>query len=376
MVGIVEEQHPDRARLFMQWKQMEWPILVDSLNLLNVSAVPITLLIDEGGIVRFIRPTDEDFHEFLETSYETVEAVRSRQPQEIEALEELARAARSGAPDDLKSYARHVVLWETPEELASAIAAYGRALEIEPSDGPTQFRRGVAYRKRYDSPSRQDGDFAAAVRHWERALEIDPNQYIWRRRIQQYGPRLDKPYSFYDWVLEARQVIAARGEKPVSLVVEPGGAEFARPIDTFSAAEKGGAEPDPRGRIHRDQEGLIQVEKTVVPAQVSPGESCRAHVVLRPNIGRRAHWNNEVGELVFWVDPPSGWDVDRQLLSVALPAQPVSQEERRVEFELKAPETFDRATPVRGYALYYVCEDVDGTCLYRRQDVTLVVEPR
>ncbi len=52
MLGIVQEQHPDRARLFMQWKQMDWPVMVDSLNLLNVSVVPITLLIDERGIVR------------------------------------------------------------------------------------------------------------------------------------------------------------------------------------------------------------------------------------------------------------------------------------------------------------------------------------
>ena len=29
---------------------------------------------------------------------------------------------------------------------------------------------------------------------------------------------------------------------------------------------------------------------------------------------------------------------------------------------------------VPAYALYYVCEDIDGTCLYRRQDVSLEVE--
>ena len=52
MVGILQEQHPERARLFMQWKRMDWPVMVDSLNLLEVSVVPITLLIDERGIVR------------------------------------------------------------------------------------------------------------------------------------------------------------------------------------------------------------------------------------------------------------------------------------------------------------------------------------
>ena len=48
MVGIIQEQHPDRARLFMQWKGMGWPILVDSLNLLNTTG--LHLASDEGVI--------------------------------------------------------------------------------------------------------------------------------------------------------------------------------------------------------------------------------------------------------------------------------------------------------------------------------------
>ena len=50
MVGIVQEQRPGRARLFMQWKQMDWPIMVDALNELGVAVVPITMFIDEHGI--------------------------------------------------------------------------------------------------------------------------------------------------------------------------------------------------------------------------------------------------------------------------------------------------------------------------------------
>ena len=40
------------------------------------------------------------------------------------------------------------------------------------------------------------------------------------------------------------------------------------------------------------------------------------------------------------------------------------------EVELKAPDaaTAERAAQLEAYALYCVCEDVDGTCLYRRQD--------
>ena len=65
MVGIIQEQHPDRCRLFMQWKEMEWPILVDSLNLLEVTAVPITMLIDETGIIQAVRPDESDLKRFL-----------------------------------------------------------------------------------------------------------------------------------------------------------------------------------------------------------------------------------------------------------------------------------------------------------------------
>ena len=57
------------------------------------------------------------------------------------------------------------------------------------------------------------------------------------------------------------------------------------------------------------------------------------------------------------------------------PKEVVSQETRRVEFELRSP---PNAPPGRvtipAYALYYVCEDVAGTCLYRRQDASLEVQ--
>ena len=53
VVAIVQDQHPDRARLFLQWKQIGWPTLADSLDLLNLETVPLTLAVDEYGIVRF-----------------------------------------------------------------------------------------------------------------------------------------------------------------------------------------------------------------------------------------------------------------------------------------------------------------------------------
>ena len=79
VLGIIQEQHPDRCRLFMQWHQMDWPVLVDSLNLLRVAAVPYTILIDETGIVHSINPSQEEFEKF-------VDSVSSPQEESVDAI--------------------------------------------------------------------------------------------------------------------------------------------------------------------------------------------------------------------------------------------------------------------------------------------------
>ncbi|MFQ5737702.1 MAG: hypothetical protein ACE5JX_01710 [Acidobacteriota bacterium] len=375
MLGIVEEQHPDRTRLFMQWKRMGWPILIDSLDLLGVSAVPTTLLIDERGNVRAINPRPEAFDEFLqESGTESVQPpTPGPGPPDVEGLGRLAQNEDRPA---LLAYGDALVLWRDARRLDAAIEAYRKVLEQDPSDGATHFRLGVAYRKRYDSELRQEGDFGRAVEEWSAALDIDPNQYIWRRRIQQYGPRLDKPYPFYDWVVTAVAQIKERGEEPVPLVVQPDGAEFAHPIRRFESAEGVRQEPDSGARIHRDKKGFVRLETTVVPPQISPGSSTRVHLVFRPNPAIKAHWNNEAEDMVVWVQPPRGWQVDDPYLVFPRPPEPVSHEAREVEFEIKSPPDFKGKTTIPAYALYYVCEDVDGTCLFRRQDIQVEMSAR
>jgi len=380
MVGIIEEQHPDRGRLFMQWKQMDWPVMVDSLNLLGVDGVPLTIAIDEYGIVRKVGLKLDEAGEiesaFLAKHYEPPEGEAEATPEPAPRPPDPADVEPE-ADADAESWRRYgdaLVLWGSGERLDDAIAAYRRAIEMQPDDGPTHFRLGVALRKRYDSPFRKKTDFQAAVDEWRVALEINPNQYIWRRRIQQYGPRLDKPYPFYDWVRQAREEIRARGETPVELLVEPGGAEFAHPAERFEAAAVTRREPDPQGRIRRDEKGFIQVEEAVVPGVIPPGGAVRAHLVFRPNEQIKAHWNNEVEDMLVWVNPPPGWQVSHRSLTVPNPPEPVSTEPREVEFELRAPPDASPGGHVAtGYALYYVCEDVDGTCLYRRHDFKVPV---
>ena len=377
VVGIIQEQHPDRCRLFMQWKQMDWPILVDSLNLLEMSAVPVTVAIDEHGIVREKRlrvDKAEDFRNgFMTTEFAAPESEGSEAPPGS-----WPTAVRPDDADDAqgwRDFGDLIVRSGAIDRIDEAIAAYERASELEPGDGWTQFRLGVALRMRYDLGDRRAGDFQAAVDQWKAALDIDPNQYIWRRRIQQYGPRLDKPYPFYDWVPRAREELEARGETPPELVVEPGGAEFAQPLKELSQVQEVVEPPDAGGRIHRDEGEFVALETVVVPGTIRPGEATRFHVNFTPREEIKAHWNNEVDGLEVWLEEPEGCELDgahRQLMN---PPEVVSLEERKVEYEVRCSE--DAATGARalsGYALYYVCEDVNGTCLYRRQDFSGSVE--
>ena len=363
MVGIIQEQHAERCRLFMQWKKMDWPIMVDSFGLLNVSAVPITLGIDEHGVVHQLprKPIPKRLsEEFLDKKFDppagTAKRWKPRPTRQTRAVDAMIQKDKMPTASAL-------------------IDEYAPAVKNDPFGGEAKFRLGVAYRMRYDSDERQPRDFQSAVHWWQMALDTNPNQYIWRRRIQQYGPLLDKPYPFYSWVEQARKEIVARGETPVELAVEPGGTELAGRGEF--APSKAAVEPDAQGRITRDEPALINIQTTVVPPRVKPGGTARVHVVMRPNKESKGHWNNESGELAFWIDPPAGWEVDQRLLSHQNAATDVSDETRVVEFELRVPADAESgAAELAGYSLYYVCEDVDGKCLYRRQDVAVRVRVR
>jgi hypothetical protein len=221
------------------------------------------------------------------------------------------------------------------------------------------------------------GDFQRALDAWQAALDRQPNQYIWRRRIQQYGPRLEKPYPFYDWITEARAAIRARGEIPVPLVAEPTGAEIAAPIRTF-VKDAVSTEPDPQDRITRDPGHYVRVETAVAPARLRPGATARIHLIFRPDLRagtprRGAHWNNEAEPLRVWVRAPDGWEIDPRLIQARNPKEPTSTELREVNFEVRVSETASPGTVLlTAYALYNVCEE-DGPCLFRRQDIPVPV---
>lgn len=344
VLGIAQEQHVDRTRLFMQWHQMDWPVMADPFNLLAVSAVPITLFVDEHGIIRAKNPKPTDLDAFLSTTFEPT----GDEPETITT--------------DIGSYVRCSI----PRCVDAALKNRAEQGQLENLSATGHFHTGVLFRMRHDSAEfRQPTDFADAVHHWREARNQNPNQYIWRRRIQQYGPRLDKPYSFYDWVPEARAAITARGETPVPLTAEPSGAEFARPAKSTTSATPTTGHPDPDSKINRDLTDLLTATTVVVPSTDSKKTAYRIHLTFTPNPDLDAHWNNETGPAHLWVNDQLLPVSASQHFSVSDFKTPAtSTEPRTVEFETAA-------LPVTVTLYFDTCQGEQGVCRHLAKDITI-----
>ena len=365
VIGVVQEQHSERTKLYKQWKQYDFPIAQDSITKLGAAVVPIFIGIDEHGIVRNTRLRPNGLAKFLETKFEAPE-----NDAPVLILKEMNYAKRAeDAPtaENLCMLGDQEMLFRVSGDKShdKAIAAYQTALEREPRNGTILFRLGAAYRQRYDEQSHDDADFDEASKYWTLAMEANPRQYIWRRRIEQYGPRLQKPYPFYDWVGTAIKEIEQRGEVPVELTVELTQSELAdRSKPDFSKRD---AKPESTEELDRDNGQFISIESTMVPGFVKPGKPATVHLRLVPT---GAKWNNESTPLTIWIESESV-KLSKQLLTFENPSQADSKEDRTFEFDILLNDSKEPRV-IEGFALYNVCTE-DGVCMYRRQDFKIEV---
>ena len=264
ILGVVQEQHAERTLLYRQWKQFEFPIVQDATTSLNLAVVPIPILIDQHGIVRKTRARPNDLSKFIKQEFEKDAVAPTKQNR--------SRLSRLAASDRIElatlqiekgNQLLHRIGPKKSQDIESAIDCFSKALKVDPDNGKAMFALGVAHRMRFDSPDAKIEDFEAASSNWSRALASNPNQYIWRRRIQQYGPRLGKPYPFYDWVDDAIAEIKKRGDTPVKLTVNLTGSEIAGPARTFTAADSA-ENPDPNEKILHTDPGLIDLALSLI----------------------------------------------------------------------------------------------------------------
>ncbi len=375
VLGITQEQHPERCQLYAQWQAFDWPILWDPFNTTESKAVPGIVAVDEAGIVRAVGPRTNTFdQDFLAAEFPFSDEI-AEAPLERAGLVAL-ETAQEGSFEEAHYAALSDLLW--PERKADRSAAVERLIldaAVQPGNPRLAFHAGVALRMRYDEHARGGSDdFQAAIDHWTRALAGDPSQYIWRRRIQQYGPRMDKPYPFYTWVAEARDALRGRGEEPFELVAELTPAELAQPRRSALASSEEPIEPDPESKIPEGTD-WVEVEAALAFDTSGDGRTASLHLAFRPNAERAVHWNNEVEPMLVWVgagDLPAGWALSARSLEGQPPTEETSQETRRFSVDLSLPE--GASGELKGYALFYACEDEGGTCVYLRRDFVVGVK--
>jgi tetratricopeptide (TPR) repeat protein len=365
VIGITQEQHAERCLLFKQWKKLGWPILHDPLNLAGLRVVPRFVAIDEHFVTRDLKPNPDTLEaDFVDKTFPTLGMKFAFKPQPVRDPAQAEKTAQtSNTASDWRACgdSRFVA-----GDIDGAIDAYGRAIRLDSTDAAAHFRLGVCHRTRYDSDARQADDFQTAIDYWRQALELDPNHYIYRRRIQQYGPRLDKPYAFYDWIETARREVKSRGETPVTLAAEPVGAELADAARAFESSTDQAPQGDPDGRVTRD-EGLVSVDTAVIEATDDRQRGVvRVHVTFRPTSD--GYWNNEAEPLRVWFATPDGASLSHEYVAYADPRNKAeSREPRSVGVELR----FREGRPcgrLKGYALFNVCKGKSAECLHRRQD--------
>ena len=216
VLGVVQEQHAERTRLYKQWQQYRWPIVQDALNLMQINIVPLTIAVNETGMVVSHQADPEFLKDWMDQD-------RGPPAREWSPLEQPTLVSP-----------RQKFLWEGTVGLGDAISAYEQLLGQTDCPPQVHFEVAVCYRQRFETQG-NPRDFEKAVEHWSRALQLNPNQYIYRRRIEQYGARLGKPYPFYDWVPQAEMEIRQRGEQPFPLMVPISGAEIAKPQRSFES---------------------------------------------------------------------------------------------------------------------------------------------
>lgn len=372
IVGLIQEQHPDRCKLFMQWKQLDFPVLVDSFNLFDCTAVPLLYGLYENGQYWGTIRNAKDYQAFLAADVESAPRqipglvfCGNAIPPEISIREEILQFVTDETKKDSNRFAAVIEILSS--QLKNPKSVFVAAPKIKAW-------RGVVYRMRHDSPHRKPGDFAAAVADWQALVTDDPTQYIWRRRIEQFGPRMAKPYPFYNWVETARRDIRERGETPAPLQTEPDGAELATPARQFTATTNK-TPPANAAQIPTD-DGQFTIDVAVVPPRVRAGQTARVHLSLTPKQGGTMKWSNEADPPAVWLSLAEGWQASALPLILApsptAAKSATSAEQRSCEFEIRVPEKSGAGEKqISGYAFANLCATETAVCSYRRISVPI-----
>lgn len=223
IVGIVQEQHPDRAALFAQWKKISGPLLQDPVDYLLLKSVPVFVCIDENGYVRSVKPELETIEKkFINRKYPGKPArilENTEEPPNTVVTRRYAHDSRMA--DDLIEHGEALLIAGAPPQIKEAIESYSEAIKKDKKNARAFFGLGVAHQMRHDGPDAESTDRKAALDAWARAVELAPRNEIYRARLVENSPPEKGHSPPYAWIKTARKQIAERGDTPEPLAVDP-----------------------------------------------------------------------------------------------------------------------------------------------------------
>jgi tetratricopeptide (TPR) repeat protein len=223
VLGIAQEQHADRCRLFAQWQGISWPILHDPLNFVGIEKLPLAVLIDEHGFVRALkRNAKGSLSDLLARTYKAPKDPLPPEEEELTLPRYTARRAdEARSADGYRVHGDACVLAGRPDQIREAVNAYRQAIEKDPADADAFFRLGVALSIREAGQFKEDGDAKAAREAIARACTLRPANRVFRQRRGLFADDEAERDDSYDWIPAARKAITARGEEPVALSPAP-----------------------------------------------------------------------------------------------------------------------------------------------------------
>ncbi len=375
VVGVAQEQHPDRVRLFAQWHKADWPILHDAMNVIGIENVPLIVAIDEHGIVRARNPDLDQLEE--QFTAKTFDPPGALPPIDVKELPDprvtrrLASEARRNP--EWRKHGQALVFAGKPKQINEAITAFQHAIDDERGDAESWFAQGVAYRIRHDLAEREAGDFQAALDAWREAAHLEPNNAIYRCRLQQYGPCIDKPFAFYDWIGTACKEIAERGDAPIDLACEPTGTETESPLSKFRYRKRAGPESEALGTAALDRRPIVEVSYAcAAQADKRKGSVVQIYVNCRLAPESGATWSNEGEPMQMWIEKPKTGRLGTRYLRYPQPQEPRTLDERVLSFPLRLSGAKSSMT-LEATLLYSVHDGPNAPAQPMKQDLRIKV---
>jgi hypothetical protein len=232
VIGVAQEQSPERCRLLLQWLKIDWSVLHDPLNTFEVRKIPLAIAIDEHGYVQDPNASPSTFEaKFVNQTYPTPKTPAYYERDFMQEPKVTRRiVGETNLPEDWDQHGTSSILSWRAAWLGEGVAAFTSLTSKQPKSAAAYFRLGVAQLFRGTSKFSEDDDLEAAVKSLKKALALSPRNAVYAQRLAEAMGK-DKS-SQAEWIKIAKKEIKARGDKPVDLP------KAGKPAPTSAPAKK------------------------------------------------------------------------------------------------------------------------------------------